>query len=130
MNFWLASILGLNIKGDAPKGTSFGGFLVGAGHGKLDYRVAALVQNLPGPGGGLLCVINDAGELEFRTNESEDISKKYPLIEKNIKKTGDTTDVTVYRYLDLRLKGTPVSKKHYTLTLTLYNEIDKKNPVA
>lgn len=57
------------------KGKGFSGFLIGAGAGKLDYRAASLVQRGSGIGGGILCVYNPDGLVEFRehTNEKEPV---------------------------------------------------------
>ncbi len=61
----------------SPKGKGFGGFLVGAGAGKLDYRAAALVQKASGEGGGLLCVVDTDGKAAFREHTSEDKWQEY-----------------------------------------------------
>ncbi len=56
----------------SPKGKGFGGFLIGAGAGKLDYRAAALVQKSSGENGGMLCVIDTEGRTSFREHSDED----------------------------------------------------------
>lgn len=53
-------------------GSSFSGFLIGAGEGGLDYRGASLVHNFAGPGGGLLAVFNDKGQSQFISNSGVD----------------------------------------------------------
>lgn len=50
----------------------FCGFLLGAGHGELDYRGAALVHARAGTNGGFLAVIDESGELSFRDFSSQD----------------------------------------------------------
>ena len=50
----------------------FGGFLLGAGQGELDYRGAALVHARAGTNGGFLAVIDENGELSFRDFSSQD----------------------------------------------------------
>ncbi|MDA0346355.1 MAG: alkaline phosphatase D family protein [Verrucomicrobia bacterium] len=52
-------------------GSSYSGFLIGAGEGKLDYRGAALIHHDPGLGGGLLVVFNDKGQAQFIRNDEE-----------------------------------------------------------
>ncbi len=57
-------------KGDpAPSAT---GFLVGVGHGAMDYRSAAIVQWWPGRGAGLFAGISGHGKLFIRDNERGD----------------------------------------------------------
>jgi alkaline phosphatase D len=55
-----------------PGKNGFGGFLLGAGHGELDYRGAALVHARAGTNGGFLAVIDESGELSFRDFSSQD----------------------------------------------------------
>ncbi len=45
------------------------GFLVGVGHGEIDYRSAAIVQWWPGKGAGLFAGITGDGRLFIRDNE-------------------------------------------------------------
>jgi len=48
------------------------GFLVGVGHGEIDYRSAAIVQWWPGKGAGLFAGITGNGKLFIRDNEQGD----------------------------------------------------------
>ncbi|MCP4453020.1 MAG: hypothetical protein GY809_16280, partial [Planctomycetes bacterium] len=45
------------------------GFLVGVGHGEMDYRSAAIVQQWPGKGAGLFAGITPDGKVFIRDNE-------------------------------------------------------------
>ncbi|MCC7491970.1 MAG: hypothetical protein IT204_06465 [Fimbriimonadaceae bacterium] len=60
--------------------SGFLGFLVGAGEGRLDHRGAALVQHMPGQGGGLLAVIEATGEggLQFRDMSRPETTLAFP----------------------------------------------------
>lgn len=52
------------------KAGAFGGILLGAGNSSVDYRITALVQQVPAPDGGLLAVIDGEGMprlLDFST---------------------------------------------------------------
>ncbi|MBU0640526.1 MAG: alkaline phosphatase D family protein [Planctomycetes bacterium] len=46
------------------------GFLLGAGGSHIDYRLTALVHHRPAPDGGLLAVVDEAGRVAFRDNET------------------------------------------------------------
>lgn len=50
----------------APGKPGFGGFLLGAGGGDLDYRSASLIHYGAGQNGGILAVIDSEGNLSFR----------------------------------------------------------------
>lgn len=49
---------------------SAAGFLVGVGHGDMDYRSAAIVQHWPGKGAGLFAGITSDGKVFIRDNET------------------------------------------------------------
>lgn len=86
------------------------GLLIGAGAGRLDYRGAALVQGLPGKGGGVLCAYNYSSEqlqiIDFSTQPGgklvslaskivayQDNSKLRLKVE--VQKTGNLADITL-----------------------------------
>ena len=46
-------------------GPGLAGFLVGAGDSEIDYRLTALVQQAPAEGGGLLAVVDGAGQVQL-----------------------------------------------------------------
>ena len=54
------------------EGKGFGGFLIGAGGGELDYRSAALIHYGAGQNGGLLACIDHAGKLSLRDFSQSD----------------------------------------------------------
>lgn len=49
----------------------FGGFLLGVGGGRLDYRAAALAQQASGEGGGFMAVLETDGQIRFREHSSQ-----------------------------------------------------------
>jgi alkaline phosphatase D len=57
-------------KGDPAQSAT--GFLLGVGHGEMDYRSAAIVQWWPGQGAGYFAGITGHGELFIRDNEKGD----------------------------------------------------------
>ncbi|MGB5511310.1 MAG: hypothetical protein WBM87_06345 [Woeseiaceae bacterium] len=63
--------------------SGFCGFLLGAGHGELDYRGAALVHSRAGTNGGFLAVIDHSGELSFRDFSSQDKPLEFERIARN-----------------------------------------------
>ncbi len=67
--------------GNFPEGdgSAWSGLLIGAGAGELDYRSTALIHHLPGKGGGLLAIFDDAGSARFLSNDSEDQTTRATL---------------------------------------------------
>ncbi len=55
---------------EGDPGDSATGFLVGVGHGDMDYRSAAIVQQWPGKGAGLFAGISPNGKVFIRDNET------------------------------------------------------------
>ena len=58
------------VGGGAVDAGAFGGILLGAGNADVDYRLTALVQQVPAPDGGLLAVVDGQGKaqlLDFST---------------------------------------------------------------
>lgn len=98
----------------SPQGKGFGGFLLGAGSGELDYRAAALVQRASGQGGGILCVVDTDGNCGFREHTDE----QNPLAYKKLT-SEDKRESTAYANdpVELSLKVTP-SGADYRLELT------------
>ncbi len=68
--------LSVNPNWDAFSAGAAAGFLIGAGHGKLDYRAAALIHHSWGPLAGLLALYESPGRLVFRDMEREG----YPIL--------------------------------------------------
>jgi len=100
----------------SPKGKGFGGFLIGAGAGKIEYRAAALVQQASGENGGIMAVIDTDGRTAFREHTDEDHFQKYAEI------TSDTIKgPTAYdgKPVELTLEIKPeTGTGTYTLILT------------
>ncbi|MFM1803619.1 MAG: hypothetical protein RL136_498 [Planctomycetota bacterium] len=64
-----------------PKDRSFAGVLIGAGSDEVDYRLSALVQQVPAPDGGILVVVSDRGEplvIDFSTDAKGGFSWTLP----------------------------------------------------
>ena len=101
----------------------FAGFLIGAGEGRLDYRGAALVHELPGKYGGLLAVIetSEDGGLAFRDMSASETARDYPLLEgqKNLAKDPIRLD---YHRMMLNLEGVPSGNGNYDLRLSVWAE--------
>ena len=95
----------------------FGGFLIGAGAGKLDYRGAALVQAFSGRGGGLLAVVDRAGRLSFREHSDERGSARFAQLESRTVSTHLGRDVPDRAMLHLAFECTAPSI--FTLRLQL-----------
>ena len=111
-------------------GSSWSGFLIGAGEGNLDYRGAALVHHFPGLGGGLLAVFNDRGQAQFLRNDSEETDVR-PVAgtgsnESNGTRTGALGNFEDYR-LDLEVGEDSGGKRDLHLRVT---DMHNGNPVA
>ncbi|MFN0121916.1 MAG: alkaline phosphatase D family protein [Blastocatellia bacterium] len=65
------------IDAGAAAGDAATGFLIGAGGAGMDYRAAALIHHLPGPGGGVLAACDAGGQVFFR-----DFTKPLPKPER------------------------------------------------
>ncbi|MBL8231453.1 MAG: alkaline phosphatase D family protein [Bryobacterales bacterium] len=90
----------------------FGGFLIGAGAGELDYRAAALVQRSSGIGGGILCVMESDGTLVFRDHTSEQAPLRFDPL------PGQSTGKADARNAELLLRITPQSDGRMMLRMT------------
>lgn len=90
-------------------GSSFSGFLIGAGEGDLDYRGASLVHHFAGPGGGLLAVFNDKGQSQFISNHGMDKDKR-PVLTTGANSSAETRTGSLGNYED------------YEITLTVSGE--------
>ena len=67
--------------GSPPKPGAFAGFLIGAGNESIDYRLSALVQQVPAPDGGLLAVVDGEGRarlLDFSAERTGGFSWTLP----------------------------------------------------
>ena len=83
------------------------GFLVGAGGKEMDYRAAALVHSVPGPGAGKFCGINLAGQAVFLSLEDG--------LRGNVPGTGELP-----QEVHLRLTGSR-HEEEYLLTVTAHD---------
>ncbi|MCD6351081.1 MAG: alkaline phosphatase D family protein [Armatimonadetes bacterium] len=97
------------------------GFIVGAGQGRLDYRGAALVQGLPGKGGGLLAVVETSGEggLAFRDMSQPETSLDYPLLPGQVSRAKEPIRLDYHRMM-LELEGVPRPGGTYDLRLSVW----------
>lgn len=97
--FW-AEVDFMNLEAE-PHGLA--GLLIGAGAGRLDYRGAALVQGLPGKGGGVLCAYNFSNRqleiVDFSTQPGGN------LLRYASKRVNDTDDATLGLRVDVRKAG-------------------------
>jgi alkaline phosphatase D len=93
------------------------GFLIGAGGDRMDYRAAALIHSVPGPGGGLFAGMDGAGRLFIR-----DFERPY---EDGVR--GNAPRSRFERGITLRLDGGVVNGR-YTLTLSAADPTGK--PIA
>ena len=109
--------LGMLEKGHQADGESWSGFLIGAGHGKLDHRAASLIHHYGGEGGGLIAALDDRGQLVFRNNEQDKPAGEYPLVEAATE--GDPIERGIWEDLELALSGRPAADGNYRLTLSL-----------
>ncbi len=100
----------------------FAGFLVGAGEGKLDYRGAALIQQLPGKGGGILAVIeaDRGGRLVFRDMGAETNAADYPLLAGQDTIAGGAVRLG-REPVALDLEGIPAGQGNYDLRLSAWS---------
>ena len=64
--FTLQVRTGLLDEGTTAAADAATGFLIGAGGAMMDYRAAALIHHLPGPGGGLFAGCDAKGQVFFR----------------------------------------------------------------
>ncbi len=97
----------------------FGGFLIGAGAGRLDYRAAALVQGLSGEGGGLMCVYGADGRLSFREHTNEAKPSLYAELEAKTATPNGAISVTpARRDVVLRLDIAPHERGTFDLKLS------------
>lgn len=112
------------------EGSSWSGFLIGAGEGNLDYRGAALVHHFPGLGGGLLAVFNDRGQTQFLRNDSEEADVRTVVgtgsNESEETRTGALGNFEDYR-LDLEVGEDSGGKRDLRLSVT---DMHSGNPVA
>ncbi len=94
------------------------GFLVGAGEGRLDYRAAALVHHDPGKYGGILCVLQDEGGLDFLDMGSP-AETGYPrLAGRQVTKPYEGPHEGAVL---LQLEGHPGKSSLYTLRLSIWD---------
>lgn len=101
--------------------TGWAGFLIGAGQGQLDYRGAALVHHMPGYGGGLLAVIETAGEggLRFREMSQPEVRLDYPELPGQQTIVQKPIDLG-YHQMTLNLEGVPSADGTYLLRLSVW----------
>ncbi len=110
---------------DAGAG-GFGGFLIGAGAGRLDYRAAALVQGFSGTGGGLLAVVSHDGRLAFREHTNEEKPTVYAELQSEPLKANLPTKLAAkLSEINLRLDVKPQPGGAFELNLTAYDAANK-----
>lgn len=104
-------------------GTGFGGFLIGAGGGELDYRSAALIHYAGGENGGLLACIDHAGKLSLR--DFSDSSKPLAFDEYVLDQEEQNIGLTAFRdgqtkiILDCNID--PVGNDRFDIRLIAYD---------
>lgn len=104
-----------------PQGWS--GFLIGAGKSKLDYKAASLIHQYSGNGGGLLCVMNMNGNLQFRNNNDENTRDVYPVISPDLSETPNPQKRNMWEDIQLDLDIVPSNFNRYNITLSAWNYI-------
>ena len=112
------------VYGTKEKENSWSGFLIGVGHGTLNYKSACLVHHFSGTGGGLVAGLDDSGKLFFRSNEQEEPKDTYPEFpdaqwDGHRAYSGGWSDN--WKDIRLTLKATPMNQKEFKLELTAVN---------
>lgn len=99
---------------------SFGGFLIGAGAGLLDYRGAALVQAYSGRGGGFLAVVDYKGRLAFREHADERGSARFGTMQSTTVKAFEGSSLPAGATLHLNIASSAAAGI-FELRLSLRN---------
>ncbi len=94
----------------------FGGFLVGVGGGRLDYRAAALAQAGSGEAGGLMAVVETNGTIGFRDHSDE----AQPFAFASLPDEETASEGKLSEILDIALRLDPQPDGQFTATLTAY----------
>lgn len=99
--------------------TGYGGFLIGIGEGRLDWRSAAMAHNASGLGGGIMAVLDTKGGLNFRDHSDEKDPFAFAILPSTREKGGASLPgFTASEAHVLRLDLTP-TEKGYDLALSL-----------
>ncbi len=111
---------------------AFSGFLIGAGHDQIDYRLTALVHHAPAADGGILAVVDHQGQVALRNNTiplggssqwsiSSPVSlEDLPLLPDQDCSQGESTSKLSPGPIRLMLKAEP-DHENYTLLLVAYD---------
>ena len=95
-------------------GKGFGGFLLGIGHGRLDYRGAAIVHSRAGTGGGFLAVVDEDGKPSFRDFSTQDKPLAFETLERSEKTSAAPLEI---RDIILDCHIDPVSEGRFDVRL-------------
>ena len=105
--------------GAHPATGAFAGLLIGAGNEQVDYRLTALVQQVPAPDGGLLAVVDGEGRarlLDFSTARNGGFSWTLPrdasLATIPSLAKGEPSTATSGTTAELRLSITPSGREY------------------
>jgi len=106
------------------EGSSWSGFLIGAGEQGLDYRAASLVHHYSGKGGGLIAALDDTGLLIFRSNEDSEARDSYPLLDAVVREgdpipRGGRTDN--WEDIQLEVRAVPNGDSTYRIVLSAWD---------
>ncbi len=103
--------------------SGFGGFLLGAGGGEIDYRSAALIHYGAGKNGGVLAVIDNNGRLSFKdfSNSAKPLSFDQYAINEERQNEGLTAFRSGNKSIVLDCHIDPVGTDEFDLRLIAYD---------
>ena len=97
--------------------------MIGAGEGRLDHRGAAMIHHSSGKGGGVLAVVETAGEggLSFRDMAAPRTQSTFPFLDQQQTIVQNMIRLGYHRMM-LTLEGVPQSDGLYTLRLSVWSQ--------